>query len=72
MTLKMRQERLARGWTQSDAAKAVGLTKAGYCNLETGLRKPSYDTLVKLLNLFEYCDPRELFGAATPDMPDED
>lgn len=35
--------------------------------LETGQRKPSYNVLVKLLDLFEYSDPRKLFGAATPE-----
>ena len=62
-TIRMRQERIARKWTQRYVAECIGITKAGYRNLEAGIRKPSYDTLMKLLDLFEYCDPRELFGS---------
>lgn len=39
--------------------------------IETGERNPSYPVLVKLLDLFEYSDPRLLFGAATPDNTKE-
>lgn len=66
MELSIRQERLQRDWTQEYVAKAVGITKAAYRNIETGVRKPSYNVLIKLLDLFEYSDPRKLFGAATP------
>lgn len=62
----IRQERIMRGWTQNYVANAAGITKAAFHNIETGARKPSYDVLIKLLNLFEYSDPRKLFGAATP------
>lgn len=66
MQLVIKQERERRGWTQEYVAKSIGITKAAFRNIETGIRKPSYDVLIKLLNLFEYCDPRQLFGAATP------
>lgn len=64
MSLIIRKERLERGWTQDHVAKAIGITKASYRNIEAGIRRPSYDILIKLLNLFEYDDPRKLFGAA--------
>lgn len=67
MDLVLRQERMKRGWTLDYVAKKIGTTKATVQMLETGQRKPSYDVLVKLLDLFDYSDPRELFGAATPD-----
>lgn len=66
MDLVLRQERIERGWTQEFVAKRIGTTKTTVQMLETGQRKPSYNVLVKLLDLFEYNDPRELFGAATP------
>lgn len=59
----LRQERLQRGWTQEDVASKVGLTRPALHHIETGKRKPSYDVLVKLLELFEYNDPRQLFAA---------
>lgn len=62
MSLKIRQERIQRGWTQGFAARQIGLTKAAYRNIETGQRKPSYDVLIQLLDLFDYNDPRKLFA----------
>ena len=67
MELMLRQERLRRGWTQQYVAEKVGVTKSAILLLENGKTKPSYDVLVKLLDLFNYDDPRKLFGAATPD-----
>ena len=64
MFLVIRQERMRRGWTQEHVARAIGITKGAFRNIETGQRKPSYDVLVKLLDLFDYTDPRELFAAA--------
>lgn len=67
MRLKIRQEREGKEWTQAYAAQLLGLSKAAYGNIETGQRKPSYDVLVKILDVFGYNDPRVLFGAAIPD-----
>lgn len=66
MELMLRQERVKHGWTQQYVAERVGVTKSAILLLETGKTKPSYDVLVKLLDLFDYSDPRKLFGAATP------
>lgn len=65
--MAIRQERISKGWTQECVAKKVGISKATVQMLETGQRKPSFDVLVKLLDLFDCNDPRILFGAATPD-----
>lgn len=70
MNLVLRQERIRRGWTQHFVAEQIGTTKTTVQMLETGQRKPSYDVLIKLLDLFGYSDPRALFGAATPNKPD--
>lgn len=67
MKLMLRQERLRHGWTQQYVAEKAGVTKSAILLLETGKTKPSYEVLVKLLDLFDYSDPRKLFGAATPD-----
>lgn len=66
MTLVLRQERINRGWTQDYVAENIGTAKATVQMLETGQRKPSYDVLVKLLDLFNYSDPRELFRTVIP------
>lgn len=68
--MMLRQERMKKGWTQEFVAKQIGTAKATVQMLETGQRKPSYDVLVKLLDLFEYSAPRKLFGAATKKEPD--
>ena len=71
MELALRQERMRKGWSQSYVAEKIGTSKATVQMLETGQRKPSVDVLVKLLDLFNYNDPRKLFGAATPDTSTE-
>ena len=64
----LKEERLRREWTLAYVAKKVGVTISLIQKIETGKRKPSYDVLVKLLDLFEYNDPRELFAEA-PEPP---
>lgn len=71
MKLMLRQERIVRGWTLEFVATKIGITKAAVQMMETGQRKPSYDVLVKILDLFEYNDPRELFGTAIPDIKEK-
>lgn len=66
MLLTLRQERIRRKWSQSYVAEQAGLSLTAIQKIETGQRKPSYDVLVKLLDLFGYNDPRELFGTAIP------
>lgn len=68
MYTMLRQEREARSWSQAYVAKQIGITKGALHNLETGRRKPSYNVLIKLLDLFGYNDPRELFAEA-PEPP---
>ena len=62
MKLKIRQEREQRKWTLESVAKKLGITKAAYRNIEIGIRRPSYDVLVKLLGIYGYDDPRRLFA----------
>lgn len=64
MCLKIRQERKRHVWTLEYVAKKCGISKQTAHDIETGRRKPSYDVLVKLLDLFGYDDPRQLFAAA--------
>jgi len=58
----MQQERIRRGWTLEYVAKMSGVTNQAISLIETGRRRPSYDVLVKLLDLFGYIDPRQLFA----------
>lgn len=68
MSTMLEQERLRRGWTQKYVAQQVGITKGALGNIEKNKRHPSYSVLVKLLDLFGYDDPRELFAEA-PEQP---
>ena len=61
MTRMIRQERMKRKWTQEFVAKQTGLSLTAIQKIETGQRKPSYDVLVKLENLFGMTH-RELFA----------
>ena len=60
------RERKARGWTQEFVAGEIGITPEAVSMLETGQRKPSYDVLVKLEDLFGL-PHQQLFGEATPE-----
>ena len=64
MKLTLWQERTQRGWTQEYVAQKCNVSKQTVCDWENSRRKPSYDVLVKLLDLFEYNDPRLLFAVA--------
>lgn len=67
MKLQIRQERESRNWAQEDVSRQIGLTRVAYAYIETGKRYPSYPIMVKLLDLFEYNDPRELFAVVDED-----
>ena len=63
------QERTKRGWTQDYVAKQIGISRVAFTHIENGKRKPSYDVLVKLLDLFGYSDPRLLFAVTDEGDP---
>lgn len=50
--LNIKRERINREWTQGYVGKQLGMTKTAISDIETGKRKPSYDVLVKLEDLF--------------------
>lgn len=53
MYLVIRQERMMHDWSQDYVAEQIGVTSETVHYIETGQRKPSYDVLVKLLDLFD-------------------
>lgn len=60
-TTFMRQERILNGWSQEFIASEIGVTKQTIQRIETLQRKPSYDILVKLEDLFKLSH-RKLFA----------
>lgn len=70
MKLQIRQERERRNWTQDYVAEHIGITAESVSMLEAGKRRPSYDVLVKLEDLF-HMNHRKLFNAATSDNTKE-
>ena len=72
MYLSIRQERKRRQWNQKNVAQNIGITQTMFQKIETGQRKPSFDVLVKLLELFDKKDAveqiRQLF-APVDDTP---
>lgn len=63
MYLGIRKERIKRHWTLDYVAEKTGTSKATIQMIETGQRKPSYDVLVKLEDLF-HKNHRKLFAVA--------
>jgi len=60
----IRQERIRNGWTLEFVGARVGINKATVHDIEIGRRKPSYDVLVKLEDLF-CLSHRQLFAEAS-------
>lgn len=60
MKLNLRQERIKNDWSQEYVAKQIDVTPEMIHYIETGQRKPSYDVLVKLEDLFKL-NHRQLF-----------
>lgn len=70
MYTTMRQERIKQGWTCEYVAKKVGLTPEAIRLLEMGQRKPSYNVLVRLEDLFQI-GHRDLFRVVNPKLDKE-
>lgn len=70
MKLMLQQERIQRQWSQKYVGKHIGITAEAVGMMETGKRRPSYDVLVKLENLFGMTH-RELFAAAPAEEAEE-
>lgn len=63
MALRLEHERKKHGWTRKDLAEKLGVSETQVWYLETGKRKPSYTTLVKLEDIFKKSH-RQLFTEA--------
>lgn len=63
MLEKLREIRQARGMTQQEVAKKLGITRQAYSNYETGIREPEYATLCTMADLF-HCPVSGLMGYA--------
>lgn len=48
----LKELRIKQGYTQSDIAKILGISRAAYTNIENGKREPDFDTLNKLSDIF--------------------
>ena len=59
--LIIKQERLRHGWTQEYVGSQVGVSAEAVGMIEAGKRKPSYQVLVELENIFKLSH-RELFA----------
>lgn len=63
MILNIEQERIKRGWTRQYVANQIGITAESIRLLELAQRKPSYEVLVRLEDLFGESH-RDLFAVA--------
>ena len=49
---RLRELRIARGWTQAQLSARLGVTKSVVRAYETALRYPSYDILIRIAAIF--------------------
>lgn len=61
MDTMLKLERKKRGWSQTYVAERAGISRQAIRLLETGATKPSYEVMLRLLDLFGVVDPRKLF-----------
>ena len=59
------EERRTRRWSIAYVSSLIGVSAEAVRLLEKGERKPSYDVLIKLLELYDYTDPRKLFSTVS-------
>lgn len=61
MTLDWLKEiRVRCGKTQEEIADAAGITRGAYCNIETGVRRPSVEVAKRISNVLG-CDWKMFF-----------
>lgn len=66
---RLRNLRLQNKMTQAELAKKLGLTKSVISAYETGLRLPSYETLISIADIFKVSSDY-LLGIETKDRID--
>lgn len=69
MLLILKNIRKQRGWTQSQVASKLNISKRFYQSIEAGDRKPSYKKINKLEDLFEL-PQRVLLAKSVEEIPD--
>lgn len=50
---RLKQLRLARGLSQEEVARQIGITRSAYSHYEINNRQPVYETLMKLAAFFD-------------------
>ena len=65
MILAIEEERRTSGWSIAYVSSLIGVSAEAVRLMEKGERKPSYDVLIKLLELYDYTDPRKLFSTVS-------
>lgn len=58
---KMKRDRIKNGWSRPYLGRKWKVTGSCIQMLEECKNKPSYDLLLKIMDTFEYTDPREPF-----------
>ena len=57
---QIKEIRKLMGLDQTEFAKRVGVSSAAISQIESGIRKPAYDTIQKIIKAFNL-DPKALF-----------
>lgn len=61
-SFRLKECRLARGYTQQEVADALGISRVNYTRYETGAREIPLDVLVRLARFYD-CTTDELLGS---------
>ena len=69
--LNIQRERIKNDWTLGFVANKLGITNQAVSLIETAKRRPSYDVLIKLEDLYQK-PHRWLFAVTTDETPASD
>lgn len=50
---KLLNARLSKNFTQEEMGEMLAITQASYCKLETGVKTPSLNTLIRICEVLE-------------------
>lgn len=68
---RLKSLRKARGWTQEEAAKRLGLIRSTYSNYESGKREPDFDTAKEIADFYGVSVDYLLGGVKEPVKNDQ-
>ena len=66
MRVKLKELREAQGYTQTSFAKAIGISRTHYCQIESGEKDPSLKVSLRIKKQLGYSEDDIFFNSKGP------